>query len=397
MTLSFPPGVHPYGVFSMEDERRRLGAAVGDEIADLDAAASSGAIDSVDPASLTTGRLDEHLAAGPRAWVDLREEVVELAARGELEEHVVSSNAATHHLAWTVADYVDFYASRHHASNVGAMFRPDSEPLLPNWEHMPVGYHGRSGTVLVDDTPVQRPLGQREENDGSVVFGPSTRLDFELELGFVLGGRTDLGEPVPIERAENHLFGVVLLNDWSARDIQAWEYKPLGPFLGKSFATTVSAWVMPVDLLPRSTPPERPEDAPTLLPHLVWEDDWTLDLTLGAWLRPVVEDEPTQITSVRTSAGLSWTPSQMIAHLTSNGAGIRPGDLIGSGTVSGPSPGERGCLLELTWGGREPLQIGASQRTFLHDGDEVVLSGSGNGVPLGPVSGTILPALDQER
>jgi fumarylacetoacetase len=306
--------------------------------------------------SSVAGSLDELMARGPSGWSP--------ALDGpELEDPELA-------LPFTVADYVDFYSSLDHARNVGLMFRPDAEPLLPNWLQMPVGYHGRSGTVVPGGTPVTRPVGQRGPGD----FGPSQALDVELELGFVIGQASD--GPVPVERALDHVFGVVLLNDWSARDIQGWEYRPLGPFLGKSFATSISRWVVPVGELERvAAAPQDPEPLPYLR-----EDPWAFDLPLEIELNGAVV--------ARTNARfLYWSVAQQIAHLTSNGATLRVGDLLGSGTISGPEREQRGSLLELSWSGQEPIELpDGSTRTFLEDGDEVVLRGA----PLGEVRGTVL-------
>jgi fumarylacetoacetase len=267
-------------------------------------------------------------------------------------------------LPFAVADYVDFYSSLEHATNLGRLFRPDSEPLLPNWRRLPVGYHGRAGTIVPSGTPIRRPHGQRMPPGArDPVFGPSTRLDIELEIGFVVGIPSPLGEPVPVGEALDHLFGVVLVNDWSARDIQAWEYVPLGPFLAKSFATSISTWVVPltelrsIDLLPQEPEP---------LPYLR-ERPWAYDVAL--------EVELNGTTVSRTSArNLYWSPAQQVAHLTSNGASLRTGDLLASGTISGPTPDSRGSLIELTWNSAEPLRLmDGSTRTFLEDGDDVVL------------------------
>src|SRR5581483_11010788 len=275
------------------------------------------------------------------------------------------------------ADYVDFYSSLEHATNLGRMFRPDSEPLLPNWRWLPVGYHGRAGSVVASGTDVVRPNGQRRSPDEDApTFGPSRRLDFELELGFVVGVGTELGEPVPVEDFERHVFGVVLVNDWSARDIQAWEYVPLGPFLGKSFQTSISAWVTPLALLEEARV-EAPEQEPPPLPHLAGGRDWALDLALEVELNGETISEG----NART---LYWTLPQQLAHATSNGAPIRTGDLMASGTISGAEPGTEGSMIELYRGER-----------FLADGDELVLRGrSGNGVELGEVRGRVLPARD---
>jgi fumarylacetoacetase len=289
-----------------------------------------------------------------------------------------------------VGDYVDFYASLHHASNVGRIFRPDQEPLLPNWRHLPVGYHGRGGTVVVSGTPVVRPCGQRKSTEeDSPTFGPSLRLDIEAELGFVLGVGSELGSRIGVDELEQHVFGVVGLNDWSARDIQAWEYVPLGPFLGKSFATSIGAWVTPLAALAAART-ELPAQDPAPLPYLVATGSapgQALDIAVEVVLNGEVVSRPPYRT-------MYWSPAQMLAHLTVNGASTRTGDLFASGTISGPEPDTRGSFLELSWGGKEPF---AGGRTFLEDGDEVVLRysapGTGGGrITLGDVAGRIEPA-----
>jgi fumarylacetoacetase len=278
-------------------------------------------------------------------------------------------------LPFEVADYVDFYSSLEHATNLGRMFRPDQEPLLPNWRWLPVAYHGRAGSVVVSGTDVVRPCGQRKAPDEDTpTFGPSRRLDFELELGFVVGVPTEPGEPVPVEAFSDHVFGVVLVNDWSARDIQAWEYVPLGPNLGKSFQTSISAWVTPLLLLEDARVEAPPQDPPPL-PHLAGGRDWGLDVALEVELN----GETLSQGNART---LYWTLPQQLAHATSNGASLRTGDLMASGTISGADPGSEGSMIELFRGER-----------FLEDGDEVVLRGrAASGVALGEVRGRVLPA-----
>ncbi|MHB1241983.1 MAG: fumarylacetoacetase [Gaiellaceae bacterium] len=325
-------------------------------------------------ADLGPGSLDELLPRGRDAWE--RETERALAAEPALPLDEVEPR-----LPFTVADYVDFYSSLEHATNLGRMFRPGSEPLLPNWRHLPVGYHGRAGTVVVSGTPVRRPHGQAKPPDADApVFGPSRRLDIELELGFVVGVPSTLGEPVPAAAFAAHVFGVVLVNDWSARDIQAWEYVPLGPFLGKSFATSVSAWVTPLALLEGrrvAAPPQEPEP----LPHLRVEGDWAFDIPLEVELNG-------EVIAAGNARALYWTMPQQLAHATSNGASVRTGDLMASGTISGPERGSEGSLIELTRNGAEPLRLAdGAERTFLEDGDEVVLRGE----PLGEVRGRIVP------
>jgi fumarylacetoacetase len=352
-----------YGVFG---EPARLGARRGDRVIDL---AALGPLDGVPAQLLTAPVLNPLLEAGPAVWAALDEALDGVEGTipvGEIEPV----------LPIAVADYVDFYSSAHHAANVGRMFRPDADPLPRNWRHLPVGYHGRSGTVVVSGTPVRRPRGQLLGQDGPH-FVPTERLDFELELGAVIGVPSD--GPVPVERALEHVFGLVLLNDWSARDIQAWEYQPLGPFLAKSFATSIGAWVTPMSELRAYRVPAAPQEPPPL--EYLREDAWAFDLDLE------VELQGTVVT--RSSARhLYWSLAQQIAHLTSNGGTLRVGDLLGSGTVSGPEPHERGCLLERSWNGTEPLQLAdGSQRTWLQDGDAVVMRGTG----LAEVSGRIEP------
>jgi len=265
-------------------------------------------------------------------------------------------------LPFRVADYVDFYSSLEHATNMGRMFRPDQEPLTPNWRHLPIGYHGRSGTIVAGGTDIRRPRGQRRAGD----FGPSQKLDIELELGFVIGKPSKLGQPVPVDRALEHVFGVVLVNDWSARDIQAFEYVPLGPFLGKSFATSISPWVTTLDELKRLPGVEQ---EPEPLEHL--------RIASFAFDVPLEVELNGEVVSRTNARHLYWNVAQQIAHLTSNGATLRTGDLLATGTISGPGERERGSLIELTW----------NEGPFLQDGDEVVLRGE----PLGEVRGRILP------
>jgi fumarylacetoacetase len=291
-------------------------------------------------------------------------------------------------LPFEVADYVDFYSSLEHATNMGRMFRPDAEPLLPNWRWLPVGYHGRAGTIVASGTPIVRPHGQSKAPDSDEpTFGPSRRFDIELELGFVIGTPSELGRPVPIEEALDHVDGVVLVNDWSARDLQAWEYQPLGPFLGKSFATSISATVTPLAaLLPYRVP--GPVQDPPPLPYLRVKEHLAFDLDLEIELNGDVVS--------RTSARrLYWSVEQQIAHATVNGASLRNGDLFATGTISGPTRDSCGSLIELTWNGTEPLHPSdGSTRTFLEDGDEVVLRGRtpDGRVELGEVRGRIVPS-----
>ncbi|MFD5765273.1 fumarylacetoacetase [Streptomyces sp. NPDC127049] len=393
----FGPHNLPYGVFTTADEpgHRRLGVRIGGHV--LDAGAAAHALGSPYASLLAQPSLDPLLAAGRTTWRDVRRAltawVTVPAHRAEIEPLLHPLDAVTLHLPYTVADYVDFYASEHHATNVGRMFRPDGEPLTPNWKHLPIGYHGRAGTVVVSGTDVVRPSGQRKTPaDAAPVFGPSVKLDIEAEVGFLVGTPSELGRPVPLAAFRDHVFGLTLLNDWSARDVQAWEYVPLGPFLGKSFQTSVSAWVTPLEALDaaRTAPPAR--DFP-LLPYLddaAEEEPGGFDVRISVEINGEVVAEPPFST-------MYWTAAQQLAHMTVNGASLRTGDLYGSGTVSGPEVGQRGSLLELTWNGRDAIELAGGKRTFLEDGDEVVLTAwapgpDGTKVGLGEVRGRIAPS-----
>ena len=385
-----PFGVHnlPYGSAREPNGSRRVVTRIGDRALDLTLAAMGTEIGEL----FAGGTIDALLAAGPSAWAQVRtvitEWLVDPAARPHIEPLLAPVDGLSLDLPYTVADYVDFYASLQHATNVGRLFRPGGDPLTPNWKHLPIGYHGRAGTVVVSGTPVRRPSGQRRDGD-AVTVGPSQRLDIEAEVGFVVGVGSELGSPVPLDRFREHVFGACLLNDWSARDIQAWEYVPLGPFLGKSFATSVSAWVTPLAAL-TSAWVEPPHRDVTLQPYLA--DDGRrdgLDITLEVRVNDCV-------VSRAPFASMYWTPAQMLAHLTVNGASLRTGDLYGSGTVSGPDADQFGSLLEITHNGTRPVAVGDQERGFLRDGDEVVITavarGSGPPVGLGEVRGRILPA-----
>jgi fumarylacetoacetase len=386
----------PYGVFSTDDpDLRRVGVRIGDHVLDAGVAAEHAGMES--GASWTQPSLNDFLSRGPHAWAAARRWLVEVlsdpAHRDAVEPHLLPLSAVTMHLPFEVADYVDFYASEQHATNVGRIFRPDGQALTPNWKHLPIGYHGRAGTVVVSGTDVVRPTGQRKApGDAAPVFGPSVRLDIEAELGFVVGGATPIGTRVGVDEADDHLFGVVLLNDWSARDIQAWEYVPLGPFLGKSFCTSVSAWVLPMEAL-HDARVALPGQDPEPLPYLRGADDAA---TYGLDVHCEVRLNGTLI-STPDYAGMYWSPTQMLAHLSVNGASLRDGDLFGSGTISGSDAGTRGSLLELTWNGQEPLRLAdGSSRSFLQDGDTVTITGwapgpDGGRVALGEVTGTVVP------
>ncbi len=371
----------PYGVFSLPGEGPRVGVRIGDHVLDLAPVAAAEMLDVHHV--FQEGSLNALMAEGHRVRSSVRTWITGLLTeepeRDLVEPHLVPLADVTLHLPVEVADYVDFYASEHHASNVGRIFRPDAEPLLANWKHLPVGYHGRAGTVVASGTPVVRPSGQRR-GDPAPTYGPSTRLDIEAELGFVVGVGSELGTAVPHDAFADHVFGVVGLNDWSARDIQAWEYVPLGPFLGKSFATSVSHWVTPLEALDAAwvdLPAQDPEPLPYLGPGQVQGLDIDVEV--------VVNGEVVSRPPYRT---MYWSPAQMLAHMTVNGASLRTGDLFGSGTVSGPAEDQRGSLLEVGWG---------EESAFLDDGDEVTLrytapGTAGGRIALGDVVGRVEPA-----
>ncbi|MFC4032279.1 fumarylacetoacetase [Streptomyces polygonati] len=395
-------GVHnlPYGVFSTAAEpgRRRLGVAYGEHILDAGAAARATGASAELTALLDAPSLNPLLAAGRPVWTRVRAALTAwLTAdehRAAVEPRMVPRADATSHLPFDVADYVDFYASEHHAATVGRIFRPGSDPLPPNWKHLPIGYHGRAGTVVVSGTPVVRPCGQRKTPaDPAPGYGPTRRLDIEAELGFVVGAPSPQGSRVALADADEHVFGVCLVNDWSARDIQSWEYVPLGPFLGKSFATSVSPWVVPLDALAaaRVEPPARDTEPLPYLDDRGARPPYGLDIALEVRLNGHLVSRP-------PFAAMYWTYAQMLAHLTVNGASLRPGDLFASGTVSGPEPRTRGALIELTWNGERPLELpDGTRRGFLEDGDEVTITATAPGpagtrIGLGEVSGRVRPA-----
>jgi len=388
----FPIQNLPFGVFTAGGATR-AGVAIGDHVLDLAAAHAAGALDRLPDGVFAASTLNGFMALGGGAWRRTREQVsavlTETGRPPGADGWVLPRAGVEMLLPIEIGDYVDFYSSIHHATNVGMMFRPDAEPLLPNWRHLPVGYHGRSSSVVVSGTPVVRPHGQRRGPTGPV-FAPTERLDLELEVGFVTGVGNPLGTAIPVTSAETHIFGMCLVNDWSARDIQAWEYQPLGPFLGKSFATTMSPWIVTLDALaPFRVPP--PHQEPPPLAYLAPTGDSAIDLRLEVELNGQVISRP-------RFGDMYWTPAQQLAHATANGANARSGDLYASGTVSGATPDTLGCLLELTWNGNHSIDAGRGElRTFLEDGDTVVLRGwcerdGAVRIGLGECAGTVLPA-----
>jgi fumarylacetoacetase len=392
-----PFGVHnlPFGRFVRpSDSVVRVGVAYGDDVLDIGRLCATLLPERAGLFAEST--LEPFLAAGPDVWAEIRQHLVDWLGDETLRETVNGAltprSTVEMVLPFAVADYVDFYSSEHHATNLGQIFRPGQPPLTPNWRHLPIGYHGRAGTVVVSGTDIVRPRGQRREADGTIVFGPSDRLDIEAEVGFVVGVPSALSEPIALADFERHVFGVCLVNDWSARDIQAWEYVPLGPFLGKSFATSISPWLVPLAALQpaRVAPPARD---PRPLEYLDDADGapWGLDLKLRVLLNG-------QQISAPPFAAMYWTAAQQLAHLTVNGASARTGDLFASGTVSGPGEDQRGALIELTWNGANPITLAdGTQRTYLRDGDTVTITATAPGagsavIGFGEVTGTIRPA-----
>jgi fumarylacetoacetase len=408
----FPIQNLPYGVF-LHAGRQRIGVAIGDRILDLHACAHAGLLAnpaSDIPAACSAEWLNPLMALGPSAWAELRNQLTVLlssevgaSARERLAPCLVPMRDAQMQLPAQIGDYTDFYASIHHARRVGALFRPDN-PLLPNYKHIPIAYHGRSSSIVASGTEIRRPHGQTRSATGSPDFGPSRSLDYEVEAGIFIGPGNPLGQPVPIAEAEQHIFGLCLVNDWSARDIQTWEYQPLGPFLAKSFATTVSCWVVPLAaVVPFRAPiPEREPGDPDALPYLrpPSAQCGAIDLTLEAYLQSRLM-RSTGVPSMQLSAAslrhLYWTPAQMLAHHTSNGCNLRPGDLLATGTVSGSEVGSEGCLLEKRHTS-EPFSLPSGElRTFLDDGDRITLRGYCHqpGLPrigFGECTGTVVAA-----
>jgi fumarylacetoacetase len=383
----FPIQNLPLGVFSVYDDQRRIGVAIGDFILDLVAIADAGLIDPRWRDDLCQPVLNAWLARGPEDQAALRSRLSGLLSdeskRDAIEVNLVGQSEVTMHLPCVVGDYTDFYVGIHHATNVGKQFRPDN-PLLPNYKYVPIGYHGRASSVRPSGEPVIRPNGQRKAPDADApTFGPSRRLDYELELGIWIGRGNDLGSPIPVREASQHIAGYCVLNDWSARDLQAWEYQPLGPFLAKNFLTSVSPWVVsPQALSPFRKPiPERPTGDPRPLPYL---DDATdrqsgalgiqLEVTLTTDRMRAEGLAPHILSRGSADAAMYWSTAQIVAHHSSNGCNLQPGDLIGTGTLSTESAGGLGSLLEISHGGKQPVQLASGEtRSFLEDGDEVTL------------------------
>ena len=389
----------PYGVF-LRDEKPTPGVAIGDSIVDLNAAAKVGVFAelSFDTSVFESDVLNEFIACGKEAWAELRDCLTtELTTQGclfEFKEKVVVNRIGTSMcMPVQVGDYTDFYSSIEHATNVGKMFRPDN-PLLPNWKHIPVGYHGRASSIVVSGTPLTRPSGQMMPPDAEKpVFGKSKRMDLELEMGFIIGKSTALGEPINIDNAEEHIFGKVIFNDWSARDIQKWEYVPLGPFLGKNFGSSISPWIVTMAALEPFRCESVPQD-PEVLPYLQYNGDKNFDINLEVGLTPEGDEETTIAKS--NFKYMYWNMAQQLTHHTVNGCNVNVGDMMASGTISGKEKGSYGSMLELSWGGKETVELkNGKTRTFIEDGDTITIRAwcekDGKRVGFGECSGKILP------
>ncbi|MFN2507548.1 MAG: fumarylacetoacetase [Chthoniobacterales bacterium] len=403
----FPLENLPFGVFKPANGRARIGVAIGDQVLDLSVLEEEGKFG--EPLQnrrvFAADALNDFLSLGRRAWRSARQTIQHLLAAdtAELRDNATLRRRAFHRqrdvvmqLPARIGDYTDFYSSYHHAHNVGTMLRGAENALMPNWKWLPVGYHGRASSIVPSGTEVRRPHGQIKPPDAPApLFGPSRSLDYELETAFLIGPGNSLGEPVPIERAEEHIFGMVLMNDWSARDMQAWEYQPLGPFLAKNFCTSISPWVVTLDALEPFRRPLPPQD-PEPLDYLRLAKDFTYDIHLEAQLRTSSMAAPHRIT--RTNfMHLYWSIAQQLAHHTAGGCNLQPGDLLASGTISGPTEESRGCMLELTWRGANPLVLPSGEtRKWLEDGDELTMTGWAQGdsyrVGFGEVTGRIVPA-----
>ncbi|MFC5474581.1 fumarylacetoacetase [Paraherbaspirillum soli] len=401
----FPIQNLPFGVFSTAaNPAPRVGVAIGDQVLDLAELSEAGLL-TVGSDVFRQASLNPFIALGRQTWRSTRASISQLLQHDNLQlrdnqalrtKALVAQDQVTLHLPLEIPGYTDFYSSKEHATNVGSMFRDPANALLPNWLHIPIGYNGRASSVVVSGTPVQRPNGQLKLPDAEApIFGACRKLDFELETGFIIGQPNALGEPIDIADAEQHIFGMVLLNDWSARDLQQWEYVPLGPFNSKSFATSISPWVVTMEALEPfrvASPVQQPEP----LPYLRQSGNNGYDIALEVSLK-TSDAAPAQTICRTNFKAMYWTMTQQLAHHTVSGCNTRIGDLMGSGTISGSTPDSYGSLLELTWNGKNPVTLAdGSQRSFIQDGDQVEMTGwcQGDGyrVGFGSVSGKILPA-----
>jgi fumarylacetoacetase len=399
----FPIQNIPFGIFSTEKRSPRIGIAIGDYILDLAVLAEKGYLKSlnIDPQIYSKGYLNDLIALGKSTTKLLRAKIIDLLRsdniilQPEAAEVLVPQKEATMHLPVKIGDYTDFYSSIEHATNVGMMFRDPQNALLPNWKHLPVGYHGRASSIVVSGTHIRRPKGQTKADDQALPsFHPSRQLDFELEMAFIIGKSTQLGDTVSTSKAEDYIFGLVLFNDWSARDIQKWEYVPLGPFLAKNFASSISPWIVTLEALDGFRV-ESPKQDPPVLPYLEYEGKKNYDIQLEVAIQ--ANDSPEKIVSKTNFKYMYWNMCQQLAHHTVNGCNIQVGDMCASGTISGHSEDSYGSLLELTWKGTKPIPMpDGSVRKFLEDGDTVIMRGYGekDGIRIGfgEVIGKILPS-----
>ncbi|SCU74187.1 Fumarylacetoacetase [Cupriavidus necator] len=401
----FPLQNLPYGVFSTKGQAPRVGVAIGDQVLDLAALDEAGLLPAAAKGTFGASSLNRFIALGKPVWSETRKRLGALLSGDDAAlrdnaalraKALVPMSAATLHLPVEIPGYTDFYSSREHATNVGRMFRDPDNALLPNWLEIPIGYNGRASSVVVSGTPLHRPNGQiKLPNEARPVFSPCRKLDFELEMGFIVGKESALGEPISTADAPAHMFGMVLLNDWSARDIQQWEYVPLGPFNSKGFGTSISPWVVTMEAL-EPFRRDNPEQSPQPLPYLQQQDKNAYDIALEVALQPQGAAAPSTICRTNFKA-MYWTMAQQLAHHTVSGCNVRVGDLMGSGTISGTTPDSYGSLLEMTRNGAEPVTLAdGSRRGFLEDGDDVIMTGycqgEGYRVGFGAVSGKILPA-----
>jgi fumarylacetoacetase len=397
----FPLNNLPYGVFSTNSLEARCGVAIGDMILDMAAMEEAGLVTLADDPVFDVPYWNDVMEMGPAAWAALRERLTALlkadaAEQAQVAPHLVPMTDARMELPIVVAEYTDFYAGKHHATNVGTMFRGPENALPPNWLHIPIGYNGRASSVVVSGTDITRPNGQTKAPDAEMPsFGPCKRLDIELEMGAIVGMDSALGQPVSVAEADAMIFGYVILNDWSARDIQAWEYQPLGPFQAKAFATSISPWIVTKAALElfRTSTPEREKD---LLPYLREPGPMLYDIDLSVTMAPAGK---AATTIARTNYNqMYYSAAQQLAHHASSGCAMTVGDLLGSGTISGPEKSERGSLLELSWGGKEPITLDTGEtRSFIEDGDTLTLTGAAKGdgyqIGFGTCTGTITPAV----
>jgi fumarylacetoacetase len=398
----FGLGHLPYGSFlDGAGGGARLGVRIGEFVCDLAASVDAGALGGLsdaENAALRSPNLNALMALGRPAWRSVRACVKRALGDGERSDRsavLLAVDEVKIALPFTPADYIDGYASREHTEHLGQLFRPDEDPLPANWLHLPVGYHGRAGTVVVSGTEIIRPRGQSSPDNGDPPpFGPTAKLDIEVELGFINALDTPLGFSVPVRAVGEHIFGIVLVNDWSARDIQSWEYRPLGPFLGKSFATSIAAWVTPIDAVEHLRV-HGPKQDPPVLDYLTRTEPWNFDLQIQVWLTP--SGGQSELISTTNPKNLYWDAAQQLAHATINGAALRTGDMHATGTISGTAHRTEGSLIELTRDGQQPLSLNdGAQRTYLQDGDNVRLTATaldahGQPLTLGPVEGTIKP------